>query len=274
MKYRKEKKEQKHKWNRRRKIQIILFLILLLCAAWRGLGNGSRFPGGMKSILTGAIQKETSSRKIKEMLSSGEEYPKRLIKLAENNPETIDFVKNYPQKKGRQDKIEVSGDLNGGIPLFLQWDERWGYRLYGGDFMALNGCGPTCLSMVWCGLTGETKWNPYKVARMAEKKGYYVKGAGTAWELMTSGAETLGLSVENLSLDETQILDRLQRGEPVICVVGPGDFTTQGHFLVLTGVDENGKIILHDPNSRQKSNTAWDLETLMPQIRNLWAYHL
>ncbi|MDE6852059.1 MAG: C39 family peptidase [Lachnospiraceae bacterium] len=191
-----------------------------------------------------------------------------------NNPETIDFVKGYPEKKDIQEKIDVSGDLTGEIPLFLQWDERWGYRQYGGDYMAVNGCGPTCLSMVWCGLTGKSKWNPYKVAGKAEKDGYYVKGAGTSWDLMTSGAKELGLSVENLSLDETQILNNLQQGNPIICILGPGDFTTQGHFLVLTGVDKNGKIIVNDPNSIKRSKKRWDLDRLMSQTRNLWAYSL
>lgn len=54
--------------------------------------------------------------------------------------------------------------------------------------------------------------------------------------------------------------------------MGPGDFTTEGHFLVLTGVDENGEILLHDPNSKKRSHQSWNLERLMKQIRNLWTY--
>ena len=201
-------------------------------------------------------------------------YPDSLRKLAQNNPETIDFVKQYPEKKDRQDKIDVSGDLTGDIPLFLQWDERWGYRKYGGDYMAVNGCGPTCLSMVCCGLTGKSKWNPYQVARQAEQDGYYVKGTGTSWDLMTNGASGLGLQVERLPLDKTKIVNRLNKNHPIICTVGPGDFTTQGHFIVLTAVDKSGKIKLNDPNSIKRSEKKWELDRLMSQIRNLWAYSL
>ena len=50
------------------------------------------------------------------------------------------------------------------------------------------------------------------------------------------------------------------------------DSTTSGHFLVLTGVDDSGKILLKDPNSRIRTEKAWDVEDLMAQIRNLWAY--
>lgn len=206
-------------------------------------------------------------------------YPDSLIELAKNNPETRQFVKGYPnfkknQKKNDSERIDVSKDLTGGIPLFLQWDERWGYRQYGGDFMAVNGCGPACLSMVWCGLTGEGKWNPYKVAVMAEQNGYYVKGQGSSWDLMMSGAAQIGLLAETVPFDETHILETLRQGKPIICVMGPGDFTTQGHFLVLTGVDADGKILVHDPNSRKRSGRSWEIKRLMSQIKNLWTYRV
>jgi hypothetical protein len=52
----------------------------------------------------------------------------------------------------------------------------------------------------------------------------------------------------------------------------PGDFTYTGHFIVLTGVDANGDIIVNDPNSRKNSEKHWSLETLIPQIRSIWKY--
>ena len=61
-------------------------------------------------------------------------------------------------------------------------------------------------------------------------------------------------------------------GRLIICILGPGDFTTTGHFIVLTGVDENGGIIVNDPNSIINSKKSWDIEQLMHQIRNLWSY--
>ena len=49
-----------------------------------------------------------------------------------------------------------------------------------------------------------------------------------------------------------------------------GDFTTEGHFIVLTGY-ENGEIKVNDPNCRTRS-TLWDYEELQGQIRNLWVF--
>ena len=220
-------------------------------------------------VLPGEKEKKIDIEKIAEK----DEYPESLLKLLEKNPETEEFVLNYPKNKDKHVDIDVSGEVTQGkIPLFLQWDERWGYETYGDDFLALTGCGPTCLSMVRCGLSGDPSWNPYKTARMAENGGYYVSGSGSSWDLMTRGATELGLTYEEVIFDEEHIKAALEAGKPIICVVGAGDFTDNGHFLVLTGVDEEGKIILNDPNSKIRSKESWDISRLMGQIKNLWAY--
>ena len=43
-------------------------------------------------------------------------------------------------------------------------------------------------------------------------------------------------------------------------------------FIVLTGVDSDGKIIVNDSNSKKNSNKTWKIEDLMSQIRDLWVY--
>ena len=58
----------------------------------------------------------------------------------------------------------------GEIPLLLQWDERWGYSVYGDNMIAVNGCGPTAVAMVVSGLLCDPSVTPYKVAKFAEDK--------------------------------------------------------------------------------------------------------
>lgn len=65
-----------------------------------------------------------------------------------------------------------------------------GYANYGDGLMALNGCGPTALSMVICGLTGDNTITPYTVAQYADSQGLYVDGVGTSWDLMRTGQST------------------------------------------------------------------------------------
>lgn len=216
----------------------------------------------------GCVEKPTD---ITDLAQSG--LPQSLIELAERNPETIDFVNGFFTYRGTQDDIDISGDvIAGSIPLFLQWDKRWGYEKYGNNFLAITGCGPSCISMVYCGLTGNTDMNPFAVATMAEEEGFYVEGSGSLWSIMDILPAELGLEVHSVIFDEKHIEDELASGRPIICIMGPGDFTSSGHFIVLVGVDENGQIIVNDPNSIINSKKSWDIEQLMPQIRNLWSY--
>lgn len=188
-------------------------------------------------------------------------------------PETSEFVLWYPVKKNTEYSMDLSQEVEeGSIPLFLQWDERWGYKSYGGNFLALNACGPCCLSMVVCGLTGNTEYNPYEMAKYSEKMGYYVPGVGTSWELMTLGAESFGLHAEAGEVSREYLERSLQEGKPLICSMLPGDFTYTGHFIVLTGMNADGSITVNDPNSERNSEKSWSAEVLLPQICALWSY--
>ena len=58
-------------------------------------------------------------------------------------------------------------------------------------------------------------------------------------------------------------------GKPIICAMGPGDFTSSGHYIVLVGV-EDGLLRVNDPNSRENSGKLWKFEDIESQFRNLW----
>lgn len=194
-----------------------------------------------------------------------------LRQLVKNNPETIDFVRDYQEKKDLPPAEDIGEVTPGVIPHLLQWDERWGYQIYGDNLIAVNGCGPTVISMVAAGLTGDNTITPYKAAKFAEQNGYYEGDAGTSWALMTEGAAQFGIHGEELGLSEEAVFSALENGNPIICSMGPGDFTATGHFIVLVGL-EDGKIRVNDPNSVKRSEKLWDFETLYTQISNLWVY--
>ena len=210
--------------------------------------------------------------KARQVMENADQYPADLVEIVKNNPETAEFVLDYPEKKD-QAPADTVGELTGGIPLLLQWDERWGYTIYGDNYLAVNGCGPTAVAMVAAGLTGDNTITPCKVARYAAEQGYYTGESGTSWDLMTSGVQRFGIYGEEMGLSESEVMAALESGCPIICSMRPGDFTTTGHFIVLTGV-ENGKIRVNDPNSRIRSERLWDYDTLEWQISNLWVYSL
>ena len=197
------------------------------------------------------------------------EYPISLIELFERNPETEGFVMNYPFHTDMEVDLR-DYDRSEGVPLFLQWDPMWGYEDYGSDCIAITGCGPTCLAMVGYYLTGDENMSPDKIAKFAQRNGYYEAGYGSSWTLISEGGAELGLEVKELPLVEKKINNALEEGKPVILAMGEGDFTTTGHYIVLTGVEEDGYRV-NDPNSRVNSRRLWTYEELEGQIRNIWA---
>lgn len=199
------------------------------------------------------------------------QYPKSLIELLERNPETEDFVLNYPLREASA--ADLSGFGRESVPLFLQWDPMWGYEKYGSDFLAVTGCGPSCLAMAGYYLTGSLNMNPLEIGEFAEKNGYYAKGYGSSWTLISEGSSRLGLKAQELPLVKKKMTDALERGNPVILALGPGDFTTTGHYIVLTGYAD-GAFTVNDPNSLENSQTLWTYEQLEGQIRNIWEISL
>ncbi len=198
------------------------------------------------------------------------EWPEELLDLLEKNPEAQEFVLNYPIKKDLDSEIDLTEYLDSSdVPLLLQWDERWGYSQYAGELMGLSGCGPTCLSMVCLYLLDDASYTPQYIAQFATENGYSVSGNGSSWTLISEGGEKLGLDVTEIPLDENRIIRNLEVGNPIICVMGPGFFTSTGHFIVITEY-EDGYVKVNDPNSLNRSEQTWKLTEVMEQIRNLW----
>ncbi len=200
-------------------------------------------------------------------------YPEKIIEMLINNPETEEFVLNYPLKKDNSEEYSLEEYKNTGeLPYLLQWDMRWGYKEYAGDIMALSGCGPVCLSMVAIYLTGNTELTPGYIAEFAEREGYASKNNGTLWLLMSEGAQKLGLTSREIPLHKNSMINALREGSPLILIMKPGDFTTEGHFIVVTDYSDEGFSVL-DPNSQSRSSQKWTYERLKNQINNIWAFN-
>lgn len=199
------------------------------------------------------------------------DYPESLIALLERNPETEKFVLEYPTASKETFSIDLTEYENcETVPLFLQWDQRWGYIKYGSDVAGLTGCGPVCLSMAAYYLTKDPAYSPDNMIRFASENGYYVSGSGSSWTLISEGGVKLGFEVNEIPLDENRIRRELEAGNPIICAMGPGDFTATGHFIVLTGY-ANGMLTINDPNNQANSNKLWSYADIEDQFRNLWA---
>lgn len=250
---------------RRKRITFIILLSILFVLSIFFLKKTA-------SILTDIFKPETNTSDMNIPANADlNTYPKYLLELMDKNPETSDFVLDYPALKDSPPVDSIGTVTKGEIPLLLQWDKRWGYTPYGDDIIALSGCGPTVLSMVASGLTGDDTITPAKIAKYAQENGYYVSGIGTSWNLIYSGCQNFGISAQELTLSENVMKKELEKGHPIICSMRPGDFTTSGHFIVLTEY-KNKSFKVHDPNSKKRSRQLWSFNQLEGQINNLWSF--
>ena len=198
------------------------------------------------------------------------DYPDELVALYRRNPDAREFVKYYPLRRYDLPEIDLTDEITpGAAPRLMQWDARWGYRSYNENLMGLSGCGPTCMAMAAIRITGNHTLNPWEMAKFAEEHGFNVVGDGTSWSFFTEGAKMLGLESVQIAPDAQRMLDNLAVGNPIVAVMGPGDFTTTGHYILLAGT-EDGKIRVNDPNSVRNSETLWDAETIVEQAQAMW----
>lgn len=151
------------------------------------------------------------------------------------------------------------------VVYFNQRDTRWADAPYGPDNIGGYGCGPTAMSIVVSSLTDQTA-DPVYMANWAAQHGYCVKGKGSAHALIPGAAAAFGLSCSGCSRAEPQrIVDALERGDLVVALMTKGHFTSGGHFIVLRGVTEDGKILVADPASTSRSNRSWDLSLIVAE---------
>lgn len=290
---------------------IVLAVILMLCGSGNAKKSAKKTSSAKTKTETSEetetkTPEEIEAEKVQEVLDS-DQYKDQLGELYKKNPETKEIILNrdkysddlltwlfdhqealqwvidYPEQSARsEEELSAQGlqavdlkdyRIQNHIPVYFQWSEVWGYASYGSENIGMGGCGPTSLSMVATGLTGNTSFTPKYVADMSVNMGYYVDRVGTDWTLMTAGASELGIkSAQLTNWSEDTLKSELSAGHPIICSMGPGDFTNQGHFIVLSGLTEEGKVLINDPNSKINSRKKWDLNTIINQMNAAWSF--
>lgn len=136
-----------------------------------------------------------------------------------------------------------------GIPLYFQTD--YPDQMYGMGTLASNGCSATSLAMVATYLTGHT-YTPDELGR------YFGGAAENNIKRLELGSETLQLPFKkSANWDETYAA--LQQGKVAIALMrSESIFTDSQHFIVLTGFNDKGKIMVND--SYEPNYYKWDLE--------------
>lgn len=144
---------------------------------------------------------------------------------------------------------------------YKQGDSRWGkkmYSCYGNkkQTMANSGCGPTAMADIVATLK-DKDIDPYDLAQLAVANGHRSRSGGTAWSFFPFIQEKFGFSkmVETSSLAALKAC--LDAGGYAVCSMGPGYWTSGGHFICVWKYDGT-YIYANDPASktRKKQKTS------------------
>ncbi len=139
-------------------------------------------------------------------------------------------------------------NTNTAIPSYYQDD--YADVAFGASTIAKSGCGITSFAMVASAISGRTI-TPQDAVEWCGGR-YYVAGAGLSWSYYQAAVSHFNLGVSVIQTADMNVaLNAIQNGYPVICSQSAGLFTKGGHMIVLSGINEEGKVFVNDPN---KSN--------------------
>lgn len=151
------------------------------------------------------------------------------------------------------------------VIYYNQKDPQYGKLPFGTDIIETHGCGPTAMAMVVSSLT-DKPMNPAQMAQWAYENGYWKEGKGALHDLIPAVARAWGLDVVGYQAeDANQVLAALEQKKLVVVLMWPGHFTASGHFIILRGLDEDGKVVVADPSSRERSEVSWDFHLIVDE---------
>ncbi len=169
--------------------------------------------------------------------------------------------------------IQMEGNSMG-IPEMYQYLGAWADYPYGDGTIRDSGCAIACLAMVTSYMKSSVI-TPLDIVDFTGNR-YYVDGVGSSWSIFPAVASHYGYNCSSLGKDAKAIISALESGHPVIASMGPGTFTSTGHFIVLKGITEDGRILVNDPNdsaSKNYNRTEFNLNLILSQGKNFWSFY-
>ena len=159
------------------------------------------------------------------------------------------------------------------VPIFIQQD--YDRAPFGpGWYVGHHGCGITSYAMLATYMTDSLQ----TPGAMAEKYARYSVRDGSDYTLFYYPPAEMGFFLEGFGGNLDQVLGALKEGKPVVNVQTKGYFTRAGHFMVLSGVDEDGLVTIRDSNLynykrlEEHKVDKFDPKLLLPSALMFWIY--
>ncbi len=138
---------------------------------------------------------------------------------------------------------------------------------YGSSSIQQAGCAPCAMAVCISTFTGE-KISVPKLCDWAVENGYYYDGMGSSHYIIPAIAKEYGLNCKGIGTSREKMLEALYSGKLVVVLMGPGIFASSGHFMVLTGIDQNGRISVADVGSRANTAKTFSVDKIMEELKD------
>lgn len=167
---------------------------------------------------------------------------------------------------------------------YMQTDPRWKnkpYRVTGeNSTIGGSGCGPSCAAMLIETLTGKT-FTPEDACNWSMAHGYKALNQGTYYAYFVPQFKEFGISCQMINSANiyggingaasvhAKAFDLLKHGYYLIACMGPGNWTSSGHFVVVWWEDE--KVRINDPASKKDTRLNGNIVQFKSQVKYYWA---
>ena len=157
-------------------------------------------------------------------------------------------------------------------PLYLQQD--YGDAKYGNYSLRTYGCGITTMSMLASYMKDEELTPPY----MGTAFGKYCSEKGSAHSMLLEVPTALDFYAIKRTNVWSEAKAALESGHMIVTLQHGGFWTSKGHYVLVTGMTEEGKVTVRDSNLYNYGKLeghktgSFDLETIPKNASIYWIY--
>ena len=158
------------------------------------------------------------------------------------------------------------------VPVYIQQDYM--KAPYGGYKVSSHGCGISAFAMLSTYMMDEI----HTPATLAVQFGHYNGLHGTDWKMFTEAPPELGYHLNKRSSLWKDVEEGLQNNRMAITLQVKGYFTRAGHYLVISELLDDGKVVIRDSNIfnygrlKEHKEDKFNHQKLLPNSQGFWIY--
>lgn len=176
--------------------------------------------------------------------------------------------------------------MNQKVVSYMQCDPRWG----GIDYSAPgektdvceSGCGPTSVAMILSTFL-HRNISPAVISKWSLANGFKALKQGTYYSFFAAVGREYGIPATQLNyrnlrkypseMVHSDVIERLSKGQLIVACMGRGNWTNNGHYIVLYDVDVTRDIAyVNDPASTLHARTRGSWKQLKKEVKYYFAF--